>query len=288
MIKKSLFAALMFLILHALVVHFSGIGNSQHIWQDNINKAQRYIYSKDTLMDVIVGSSLSNRLIMDSLPGLYNLSLQGQNVYDGLAIIFRKEQLPKTIYLEMNIVLGKENKTFTSSLFSPILYNIRKYFPSLRDEYQPVGQLGRVVMNSIGKINPDSKILKSPPVSEEVFNKIINLKCQDYSVVPEAEVLENRSAILKEYVSVLENRGTEVIFFEMPVNEKLARLPMPCKIRETFNSTFPPEKYKYIQLPDYKDYRTRDGEHLSPEEALLYTCYFRSKITESNLTAERN
>jgi hypothetical protein len=288
MIKKSLFAALMYLILHALVVNFTGIGNSQHIWQDNINKAQRYIYSKDTLMNVIVGSSLSNRLIMDSLPGLYNLSLQGQNVYDGLAIILRKEQLPKTIYLEMNIVLGNENKTFTSSLFSPVLYNLRKYFPSLRDEYQPVGQLGKVVMNSVSKIKPDSKLLKSPPVSEEVFDKIINLKSEEYSIVPDEEVLENRRAILKEYVLALGNRGTEVIFFEMPVNEKLAKLSRPCKIRETFNSTFSPEKYKYIPLPDCKDYRTRDGEHLSPEEALLYTCYFRSMITAKDFTAVRN
>lgn len=288
MIKKSLVAALIFLILHALIVNFTRIGNSQHIWQDNINKAQRYIYSKDTLMNVIVGSSLSNRLIMDSLPGLYNLSLQGQNVYDGLAIIFRKEQLPKTIYLEMNIVLGKENKTFTSSLFSPILYNLRKHFPSLRDEYQPVGQLGRVMMNSVSKIKPDSKLLKSPPVNEEVFEKIINLKSGEYSNVPEEEILENRRAILKEYVLALEKRGTEVIFFEMPVNEKLAKLPVPCKIRELFNSTFSPEKYKYIPLPDCKDYRTRDGEHLSPEEALLYTCYFKSKITAGNFTAVRN
>ncbi|HLZ16795.1 MAG TPA: hypothetical protein VKQ08_07135 [Cyclobacteriaceae bacterium] len=43
--------------------------SSQHQWQDNLIKAQEYIYGeRDTTGDIIVGSSLSCRLAMDSLP----------------------------------------------------------------------------------------------------------------------------------------------------------------------------------------------------------------------------
>lgn len=285
MIKKSLFAALVFLCLHALFVHFTHIGNSQHIWQDNINKAQRFIYDKDTSLSVIVGSSLSNRLVMDSLPGFYNLSLQGQNIYDGLAIIFKKDQMPKKIYLEMNIILGVENKNFTGSLFSPILFNIRNIFPSLRDEYQPVGQFSKIVMNSIDKIHPGSKLLKSPPVSENVFDQLMELKIQEYSQIPDEVTIQDRKAILKKYVESLENEGAKVVFFEMPVNEKLSKLPKACIVREIFYETFPEEKYKYIPLPDYKNYKTRDGEHLGYEEAVMYTCYFKSEIGKVNIAS---
>lgn len=285
MIKKSLITALVLLGLHALFVHITHIGNSQHIWQDNINKAQRFIYNTDTSLSVIVGSSLSNRLIMDSLQGFYNLSLQGQNIYDGLAIILKKHQVPKKIYLEMNIILGVENRNFTGSLFSPIQYNIRKIFPSLRDEYQPVGQFSKIVMNSIDKIHPGSKLLKSPPVSENVFKQLMELKIREYSQIPDDATIQERKAILKKYVQSLENEGAKVVFFEMPVNEELVNLPRACIVRKIFFETFPEEKYRYIPVPDCKNYKTRDGEHLGPEEALVYTCYFKSLIMESNLAS---
>lgn len=285
MIRKSLLMAFVFLLLHALFVRITHISNSQHIWQENINKAQRFLYSKDSMTSVIVGSSLSNRLIMDSLPGIYNLSLQGQNIYDGLAVIFRKKYMPSTVFIEMNIVLGVENKTFTRSLFSPVTYTIRKYFPSLRNEYQPVGQLGKIAMNAIEKIQPESKLLKSVPVSSEMFEKTINLRIREYSVKPDTVVINARRAALRKYVSKLESRGVTVVFFEMPVNERLSKLSMPCCVRQAFYSTFPPDKYTYIPMPDCSEYHTRDGEHLSPEEALRYTTYFKSQIGKYDLIA---
>jgi hypothetical protein len=278
MIKKSLIAALVFLLLHALFSRITHLGNSQHIWQDNFNKAQRYIYSRDTTLNVIVGSSLSNRLVMDSLPGFYNLALQGQNIYDGLAIIFRKGHIPPKVFIEMNITLGRENKSFTGSLFSPLLYNMRKVLPSLRDEYQPVGQLGKIMMNMISSIQPDSKLLKSPPVPPEVFERMLEIRTEEYSQAPSDEVLHERQGVLRNYVSTLEERGAEVIFFEMPVNERISNLARPCAIREAFLEIFPPDRYRYISMPDCKDYITRDGEHLGPSEALAYTCFLKSEI----------
>ncbi len=241
------------------------------------------MYSRDSSLSVIIGSSLSNRLIMDSLPGIYNLSLQGQNIYDGLAIIFKKKEIPKTVYLEMNIIMGVENKSFTGSMFSPILYNIRKIFPSLRVEYQPVGQFSKIVMNSIEKIRPGSKLLKSPPVSDDVFNQVLALRIEEYSIKPDEKTIEDRKAILRNYVTALENKGTKIIFFEMPIHEKLINLPLPSTIREIFHETFPEGRYEYIKTPDCKNYKTRDGEHLGSEEALTYTCYFKSEIRKFNL-----
>lgn len=285
MIRKSLLSALLFLLLHAFIVRITNLGNSQHIWQENINKAQRYLYSSDTFTGVIVGSSLSNRLVMDSLPGIFNLALQGQNLYDGMAVVFRKKDVPPVVYVEMNIVLGVENNMFTSSLFSPVPYTIRKYFPSLRNEYQPVGQLGKIVMNSIERVQPESKLLKSVPVSSEMFENLVSLRIREYSATPDTSVLNNRKSTLKRNISELERRGARVVFFEMPVNERLSKLPLPCCIREAFFSIFPPEKYTYLNFPDCSEYHTRDGEHLSPEEALRYTAFFKSEIVKFNLAA---
>lgn len=278
MIKKTLISALIFLILHALFVNITQISNSQNQWQENIVKAQHFIYTDNDIKNIIVGSSLSNRLLMDSLKGFYNLSLLGQNIYDGLYILTKKNKIPNYIYLEMNIVLGKENNSFKSSLYSPILYNVRRIIPSLRDEYQPVGQISSIMMSLLNKIQPNSKLLQTPTINSNIFNKLLDIKINEYSKIPDEKVLIDRFSVIKRYVTELEKKGAQVIFFEMPVNEKLCNLPMASIIREYFYKTFPIDKYKYIPSPDCKSYITRDGIHLGPEEAIKYTRYFKAHL----------
>jgi hypothetical protein len=282
MIKKTFIAAIIFFALHALFVRILPISNSQHQWQDNIVKAQHFIYSKDTIQNIIIGSSLSNRLIMDSLPDYYNFSLQGQSIYEGLHILSKLDRIPPKIYIEMNIILGKENEDFVSSLYSPILYTARKLLPSLKDEYQPVGQIGKLMINFLSKINPNSSLLQKPSISGDLFNMMLQHKIDQYSTVPDKELLNNRFSIIQKYVNELEKRGSKVIFFEMPLNEKLYTLVTPVMIREYFYKTFPFEKYNYIKISDYNGYVTRDGIHLEPEEALRYTLYFKSQLKDLN------
>lgn len=286
MIKKTIISAFIFLLLYAIFVMVRPLGTSQHQWQDNIIKAQRFIYADDVPQSVIVGSSLSCRLVMDNLPQMYNLSFQALTIYDGLPVLVHKEKLPKNVFIEMNVALRKESNNFSSTLNNPILYNVRKRFLFLRDEYQPMGVLGSAsirfvnkVMSELRSISPnkatsDAQNFKK---NEGLFLKLLNAQIESYSKKPEQKLLDERFNNLAGYVAELGKKGVQVIFFEMPVNGKLCDLPKARIIRETFYKDFPPAKYRYISMPACSEYETTDGVHLGHEEAERYTAYFRAQ-----------
>ena len=281
MIKKSLFIAIVLIFLHAGFVLLKPINNSQNQWQENIIKTQQFLYGKDdSIKYIIVGSSLSDRLVMDSLRGVYNLSLVGLGVYDGLNILIHKKISPRIIFIEMNMIIRDESSNFSSSIFIPILYDIRKYFPSFREEYQPIGQLYKVYLKFEKKKNTSINFLVNKNNSERntFLKKLIQNQKQECSIKPKKDFMDKRFSKLKKYVTILEMKGVQIVFFEMPINKELYDLALARNIREYFFITFPPNKYHYINSPDCKDYLTSDGMHLPPDEALRYTSYLNKQI----------
>jgi len=166
MIKKALIAALVFLLLHAIL--FRGSRRhpeyaAQNQWQANIIKAQTLLYHEgDPIQNVIVGSSLAFRLVNSNLPGFYNLSFGGLSINDGLNTLTHAGTLPKNVFVEMNMPLREESAGFASALYSPILYNCRRVFPSLRAENQPAGIFRRIL--------EQIKSSKPPSVADNVHD----------------------------------------------------------------------------------------------------------------------
>jgi hypothetical protein len=288
MIKKSLLFALILFISYTLFVLFLAPkwwNASQHQWQDNLIKAQHYIYSdSDSITNVILGSSLSCRLITDSLPQTYNLSFSGQSIYDGLFIVTHKEELPKHVFIEMNVALRTGSDDFTSSLYTPVMSYLKRIFPSLRADQQPIGIIGRLTAyfyrTKIAKQYHDqSAQVKTTKVTDDLFNKMLKIQIKDYSVHPDSALMNSCFEKLKEYVSILEKKGVKIVFFEIPVNNELKELPKAVAIRERFYHDFPPTTYSYIKPPDTIFYKTTDGQHLSGSEALDYTLFFRNRIS---------
>jgi len=293
MIKKAILSTFIFLALHGILVmvrppHTSG----QHQWQDNIIKAQRFIYDEnDASYDVIVGSSLSGRLVMDRLPHMYNLSFGGLTIFDGLNILAHKETVPQRIFIEMNVVWKKEDEGFTSSINQPILYYLRKMFPSLRDEYEPIGLLGDriipIITNRMTSYMQKKETANDLSVEKEkhnaFFTRMLNIQIESYTQKLDLKALDESFKNLKLYVNELERRNAHVIFYEMPVNQKLCYLPLATSIREKFHEYFPVTKYSYIYAPDCSEYETMDGLHLGNEEAVKYTNYFKSQISQLSI-----
>jgi hypothetical protein len=144
MIKKSLITALVLLIAHAFISRAlrDQVPAGQDQWQRNLIKAQRFIYQPElSAQDVIVGSSLSCRLVQTNLPGIYVLAFSGLAIFDGLEIVSRLDTPPRNIHVEMNFVLREPDDSFTSSLYSPILYYGRAALPSALGK--PAGGQGR-------------------------------------------------------------------------------------------------------------------------------------------------
>jgi len=153
MIKKSLLIFIVLFISYTIFIMMNKqLTSSQHQWQDqwqeNILNAQNFLYNDTTKNEnLIIGTSSSARIIMDSLPNFLNLSLPGQSIFDGLNILKHKIILPKNVYIEMNFPLIKESDKFSFALYFPVFFIIKKYVLSLRDDKQPIPLLQKYVIS---------------------------------------------------------------------------------------------------------------------------------------------
>ncbi|HMG67003.1 MAG TPA: hypothetical protein VK588_04920 [Chitinophagaceae bacterium] len=288
MIKRALLYSLLFVAVYSTAITLLGPKDQvvQHQWQSNLIKAQNFIYNKeaDTIENVIIGTSLSCRLVMDSLKNYYNLAFSGQSIFDGLNILSHRKKLPRNVFIETNIVFKKEDKDFTSSLTNPILYNTRLYMPSLREGKQPLGIIGEkfayVVGGIISRLKPNAPAKdgadgEMSSRQNQLFSKILKQEIENYSRQPEQKLVNESFACLEAYLEPLRKEGVHIIFFEMPVNYNLCSLRESVAVRENFYKNFPEKEYGYISQPDCTNYKTTDGLHLNNQEAITYTTYFR-------------
>ena len=262
---------------------------SQHQWQDNVIKAQNFVYNNtDSFSNILVGSSLSCLLVMDSLPKTYNLAFGGQSIFDGLNILNHTSRIPMNIFIEMNFPLRLQNENFTSSISSPLSYYPKKVFSSLRAEKQPLGILGVQINQRITE--PLLERIKSffysnalPEGAEkekrnEMFKKLLQLQIDSYLKVPDKQLMKECFDNLKKNINELEDRGAKIVFYEMPVNSQLNHLIAANIIREAFYTNFSKLKYTYISFPESIEYNTSDGLHLNEDEVLKYTIFLKSNL----------
>lgn len=289
MIKKTIFTSVILFSVWSIVLFaFPNLSVSQHQWQDNYIIAEKYLYINDEIDNVIIGSSLSSRIIKDSLPGFYNLSFAGQSTFDGLQIIQKKTHTPKNVFIEINVLDRGENKTFTKSLTSPINYITKERLIAFRSDKQPLAIFGNYVLQPFAewvhsllrrahnKMAKKSFLINKPSSSSLfVQMKALQIERHSHSLTNNKTIalLEN----LKSAVQELELKNINVTFFEMPINIEIHSLSKPNQIRLLIQKNFP--NNAFISAPQNLEmYKTSDGVHLLRNEAALYTHYLKSEI----------
>jgi hypothetical protein len=289
MIRKTLVASVFLLTVFCISAQWliPTVQVSQHQWQENLIKAQNFIYtSSDTSQRVIIGSSLAHRIDID---GYYNLSFSGLSIFDGLRIISHVPHPPRKVFIETNMILRREDEQFTGQLINPLLYQLKKYVPALRDGKQPVSLVVDGCYQVLKQLKNKGKVVapEAVPINLGLFKSMLGYQINAYSKTPGSNELTYAITQLKQFVGALEAKGVEVVFFEMPVNEKLCKLPVSECVRRVFYENFSPTKYAYIVQPGCADYHTTDGVHLSPIEAVRYETYFKSAVMSMNTVAVR-
>lgn len=282
MIKKTILVfVILFATYNCIVIFNPGISAPQQQWQDNVVKAEKYIYDKsDTVSNVILGSSLARLMVMDSLPHYYNLAFAGQGILDGLEILNQTEKLPKNIFIETNTVFTEANKSFTDGLFDPLTFSIKKYCISLRSDKQPLAFIYPSLQAAMhkGKNTEESKAPATDQTDDnDLFNKMIKMQIEYYTWTPDSNIVNKQFLALTNYIRILKNRGANIVFFELPFNSKLVELPLARLIRNKFYEHFPAAQNNYITMPDCSNYVTSDGFHLKDDEAKVYTSYFKKE-----------
>lgn len=289
MVKKSLLFFLIFFVGYTLLVlQFPGMGVAQNQNQINSLKAETYLYESGEYQKVaVVGTSLSARLVMDSLPGFKNLAFSGMSPFEGLAMIIRRPELPEVVFLESNFYWYNESAEFQYTLLNPVNFYLKEFIPSFRSDKQPLAIATQELILFLKK----QRAAKNKVAEEEepVFQKdVFENTRRDYATLPDSGLAERRARQLKEQIEHLENKGMKVVFFEMPIREELINTVKYQYLKNKFRAFFPESRYSYLPEKSW-GFKTTDGIHLTGGESLLFTLYlrkyYREKIaTQANTT----
>ena len=251
----------------------------QNQWQKNYSTAQDFIYGERT-SSIIVGSSLAARLSKNTLPfDYYNLSFSGGSVLTGLELIKRTEHIPKYIYIESNFIFRNKSITMLDDLFYPVWWKVKRYIPAFKEKFQP---LNVIYSKKICHTKPKVKLNKStnwkkPKNLENIVNskKFKLMMKQENNKLKQKLNYKYQLKYLQRLITYFETNGTEVIFFEMPIEKSLASSSKSIQRRDIIKNTF---TNKWLPLPTNEDYFTRDGLHLVDYSAWIYTKKFLSDV----------
>ncbi|AKF24358.1 hypothetical protein YH65_02315 [Sulfurovum lithotrophicum] len=254
------------------------ITHYQNQWQRNTAVAQEFIYSPKA-ENIIVGSSLSARLNPTLLPPtFFNLSFSGGSVLTGLEIIKKTGYIPKRLYVETNLIFRFKSTKMINTLFYPVWWRVKAYLPALQEKYQPLNVL--LSKSFCSKQNSQTPARPKGPKRYRDSKRDINI--QRFNLMMKqrkaayAKPLNTRNLkAVKRLIHYFEKQGTQIVFFEMPIDPELANTPQAQKRRAIIKSIF---KDPWLPLPDYTQYVTADGHHLTHKSAYNYTKDFLNAI----------
>ena len=283
-VRKTLIVATALFAVYALVI--PRVLPKWNTWQSqqqsNTILAQRYLYDDVKYETLNISSTLSNRLDRDTLPAtIANLGFGGLGITDGLHIVERRGYAPPVVAIEMNVAFKQPDKSFHTSVLTPVFYWMRKYVAVTRDEYQPIGVLkGWASARSEAKKKAFGKAPLAVAEHDAIFDKMLDLQREQRGKSPDAAALDEVMKEVKRLADALENKGTRIVLFEMPIHPDLAGMAEPVAIRATFSKYFPQDRYRWITSPDARGFNTTDGLHLDEESAARYTAYLRDVLRD--------
>lgn len=274
MIRRSLLVFAVLVIGYALYIRFGKpeLSTVQHQASGNRISAEQYIFAPDVPdATVIVGSSLSFRIALDSLPPhTSNLGFGGLTVYDGLELVRRSGKKPKRVVVETNMIFKEADRAFLDAVFQPGLFELRKAVPMLREENQPSGVLVGYVKRSMKEGAAVDAQADSMAVSENLLNTNRGI----FAKLPADSTQQRYLSTLEHEVKALEANGAEVIFLEVPISEELMASPLARRTREVIMQHFPGHTF----LRSDRTWRTTDGLHLQWHNAQRYSRWLGSEL----------
>ena len=265
--------------------------------QNNIVRAQRYIYQDDSdVKMVIVGSSLAANINEKHFgEGVKNIAFGAGSSKTGLEIVKKSKRKPQIVLVEINDVdfLRKLDADLIDSLYHPIFYRLRQYLPMLREEYRPVSifinyfksraqqkleRMSREELDSLESRNITPK-LSQQAIQTAVYNESKPLSEKDAATIKqESELMRNQIAEIKK------NTGAKVVLFDIPRESQVNSTLRITQVRELAKKLFPSDRFEWLPFPEDREWRTNDGAHLIRSDARDFAEFLRDNtILDSRL-----
>ena len=255
--------------------------------QNNIVKAQRYVYQDDSdLKMVIVGSSLAANLNVKEIgEGVKSIALGGGSSKTGLEIIKRSKSKPPIVLVEMNdTIVRKIDADLLDSLYHPIFYWMRQYLPMMREEYRPISVFvdslkSRSKQNLKMMTREALDSLEGRNLTPELSKKGIQMTVDVESTpLPEkdAETMKQEAELIKTQIAeIKKNIGAKVVLFDIPLESRVNAAIRRKQVRELAKKLFPPDRFEWLPPPKEREWRTNDGVHLIRSDARDFAEFLR-------------
>jgi len=254
----------------------------QNFTQANFVRCQRFIYNYNNVPVVMIGSSMSAKIEQEILPDwMYNLSFAGGGALTGLEILLRSNSCPRLVLIETNLIDSEKDIYLLKNLYKPILWHIRKKMVSLQLEYQPLNLLMSFLKENIGK-EYEAEI-KNRKIDQDIVKSMLSIAKTRYSHIPDmGQKMEEIVNLTQE----LKNKGSIIVFYEMPIHPELTNIPRMKYIRSTVKKVVDENNYLYLPLPDNSQFETVDSIHMTYNSINKYLAILLKDIERIN--ANRN
>lgn len=247
----------------------------EHQWHGNLIKVEKFLTQEHT-SNVLVGSSLSNRIDMTTLgEDWFNLALDGQSVYDGLATIKLKELKPKRVFVEINVIDRFANQYFHETLSNPFKRKTNAVLPIFNATSRPSTWLREYLeFHIVKRLIPLPQPTGSQPTNNAPRDLLIKQAVAGYQELLDPDEINIIVQTLSESIGQIEEE-CEIIFYELPTNQFLCNEPRSIQYREIIKEHFP--NIPFIESPPCDQYETTDEVHLDKESGNRYARYLKSR-----------
>ena len=257
--------------------------------QNNIVRAQRYIYQNDSdVKMVIVGSSLATNLNEKQIgESVKSIAFGAGASKTGLEIVKRSKTKPQIVLVEVNDnnLLRIFDSELIDSLYHPIFYWMRQYLPMFREEYRPISVFincfrSRLYQNLEGMSRKELDSLESrnitPKLSQKAIQTAVEKASKPFSEKEEETMKQSADLMRNQIAEIKKNTGAKVVLFDIPRESRVDAALRIKEVRELrAKKLFPPDRFEWLPPPKKREWRTNDGTHLIRSDARDFAEFLR-------------
>ncbi|MEG4499675.1 hypothetical protein QUB05_06895 [Microcoleus sp. F10-C6] len=254
--------------------------------QNNIVKAQRYVYQDDgDLKMVIVGSSLAGNINVKHIgERVKSIAFAGGASQTGLEIVKRSKSKPRIVLVEINdTIIRKIDANLVDDLYHPIFYWLRQYLPMMREEYRPVSvfidylKSRRQQYTNLSKEKLDSLEARNltPELAQKGIQMIVEVESKPLSTNDTNKIKKQAEFIKNQIAEIKKNSGVKVVLFDIPLESRVNAAIRRKQVAELTKKLFPSDRFEWLPPPKEREWRTNDGVHLIRSDARDFAEFLR-------------
>lgn len=219
----------------------------------------------------LLGSSLSEVMPKIALRPIRSLALTGGSATTGAQLLRAFDHAPKVVLIEANVLGRPADRDLLSDVLSPARMWVVEHCRACRSRNRPLTVALTVVSHlrtkPMSDIEEDALYLGSPrggPPAPE----LLAVQMEASTRPPDAAALKQSLDELAPVVDWLEQKGTRVVFVDMPMHRAAVYGPYNQATLAAVAARFPESRYTWFRFRD-REYDTSDGHHMTYPEARI-------------------